>query len=103
MEAEVPWVEVADAKDAQIVSMITDGLITPGDDIVDTTTAITTTPKGYIRWTIADDENYLGSEIYMNEDGYLVQKYSEDMTYSPAELEIVDGELKGTTPLDAEE
>lgn len=103
VEAEVPWVEVADAKDAQIVSMITDGLITPGDDIVDTTTAITTTPKGYIRWTIADDENYLGSEVYMNDDGYLVQKYSEDMTYSPAELEIVDGELKGTTPLDAEE
>ena len=103
VEVQIPWVEVGDAKGCQIVSMVEDGLIAPGDDIVDTETAISEDEDGYIEWT-RDDEGYVGSEIEMDADGNLVQKYNDDMTYVPAELEIDgDGKLKGTTVIDAEE
>lgn len=99
---ELPWVEVGDASGCQIVSMMSDGVIVPGDDIVDTDTAIVhgIGEDGYILWNIHDDSHYLGSEISMDENGNLVQEYDDSMTYVPAQLEIEDGMLKGTTSED---
>ena len=99
---ELPWVEVGDASKCQIVSMLNDGIIIPGDDIIDTDTAIIQgiAQDGYILWNIHDDSNYLGSEIRMDENGNLVQEYDDSMTYVPAELQIENGELKGTTSED---
>lgn len=96
---ELPWVEVGDASKCQIVSMLNDGVIIPGDDIIDTDTAIIQgiAQDGYILWNIHDDSNYLGSDISMDENGNLVQEYDDSMTYVPAELQIENGELKGTT------
>ena len=103
VQVEVPWVEVADAKNLQIVSMAEDGLMAPGDDIVDTVTLRGTGSRnGYIRWRY-NDTDYLGSSISMDENGMLVQTYDDSMTYVPAELSIVDGNLAGTTAIDAEE
>ena len=99
---ELPWVEVGDASKCQIVSMLNDGVIIPGDDIIDTDTAIIQgiAQDGYILWNIHDDSNYLGSDISMDENGNLVQEYDDSMTYVPAELQIENGELKGTTSED---
>lgn len=100
---ELPWVEVGDAN-VQIVSLISDGTITRGDDIIDTDTAeLTNLPGyvGYIGWTIEDE--YMGSTISMDQSGNLVQTYEDDLQYAPATLEIVDGDLKVTTVVAADE
>ena len=103
---EVPWVEVGDASESQIVSLLTDGMIARGDDIIDTDTAeLTNLPgyDGYIGWTIDTEGEYIGSEISMDSNGNLVQTYDDSLEYAPATLEIVDGDLKVTTVVSEEE
>lgn len=103
---EVPWVEVGDASESQIVSLLTDGMIARGDDIIDTDTAeLTNLPgyNGYIGWTIDTEGEYMGSEISMDSNGNLVQTYDDSLEYAPATLEIVDGGLKVTTVVSEEE
>ena len=102
VEIELPWVEVGDAKDAQIVSMLTDGFMTVGDDIYETETEIVADPLDSIEWTW-DDTDYVGSEIGMDGEGNLVQTYDDSLEYAPAILEIVDGDLKVTTTIPQED
>ena len=90
VSVEIPWVEVADAKGCQIVSMLDDGVVTKPDEIVYTKTALTADPEGYVTWII-NDEDYIGSEIRMNSSGQLEQIYSDALAYDPATLEINDG------------
>lgn len=103
VQIEIPWVEVGDAKDCQIVSLLTDGLMARGDDIIDTTTAISVDQDGYVTWTM-DPDGYIGSEIQMNEGGQLEQVYDNSMKYVPADLEINnEGKLKVETVIKADE
>lgn len=97
VQVEIPWVEIGDAKECQIVSLLTDGIVTGPDDIVYTKTALSPDPDGYVTWTINDDD-YIGSDIRMNNQGQLVQVYSDTLAYDPADLEINDGgNLKAET------
>lgn len=97
VQIEIPWVEIGDAKDCQIVSLLTNGVVTRPDDIVYTRTMLTPDRDGYVSWIINDDD-YLGSEIQMNSEGQLEQVYSDALAYSPADLEINDnGNLKAET------
>lgn len=103
VQVEIPWVEIGDAKDCQIVSMMDAGIVTRPDEIVYTKTALTADPDGYVTWTINDDD-YVGSEIQMNEQGQLEQVYSDALAYDPADLEIDEsGSLKGETLAEPEE
>ena len=107
VEIQIPWVEVGDAKEAQIVSLTSDGLMAPGDDIVDTESGLvraagTDTPTGDIEWT-REEEGYVGSEIGMDANGRLTQTYNDDLSYVPAALSIVNGNLVATTVVAAEE
>ena len=107
VEIQIPWVEVGDAKEAQIVSLTSDGVMAPGDDIVDTESSLvraagTDTPTGDIEWT-REEEGYVGSEIGMDANGRLTQTYNDDLSYVPAALSIVNGNLVATTVVAAEE
>ena len=103
VQIEIPWVEVGDAKDCQIVSLLTDGLMARGDDIIDTATAISVDQDGYVTWTMNDD-GYVGSEIQMSDGGQLEQVYDNSMEYVPADLEIdSEGKLKVETVIKADE
>ena len=105
VQIEIPWVEIGDAKNCQIVSLLTDGQMARGDDIIDTTTAFGVGPDqdGYVTWTM-DDEGYVGSEIQMNDGGQLEQVYDDSMDYVPADLEIdSEGKLKVETVIKADE
>lgn len=103
VQIEIPWVEVGDAKNCQIVSLLTDGLMARGDDIIDTTTAISPDQDGYVTWTM-DPDGYIGSEIQMNEGGQLEQVYDNSMEYVPADLTIdSEGNLKAETVIKADE
>lgn len=103
VQIEIPWVEVGDAKDCQIVSLLTDGLMARGDDIIDTTTAISVDQDGFVTWTM-DPDGYIGSEIQMNDGGQLEQVYDNSMKYVPADLEINnEGKLKVETVIKADE
>jgi hypothetical protein len=103
VQIEIPWVEVGDAKDCQIVSLLTDGLMARGDDIIDTTTAISVDQDGFVTWTMNDD-GYVGSEIQMSDGGQLEQVYDNSMEYVPADLEIDnEGKLKVETVIKADE
>jgi hypothetical protein len=72
----IPWVEVADASDANVILTNTDGLW-PYDEIADTTVEIDPS-TGSLMWTIPD--NYItdnkGSVLLVNQDGHLIQSYS---------------------------
>lgn len=72
----IPWVEVADASDANVILTNTDGLW-PYDEIADTTVEIDPS-TGSLMWTIPD--NYItdekGSVLFVNQDGHLIQSYS---------------------------
>ena len=72
----IPWVEVADASDANVILTNTDGLW-PYDEIADTTVSIDPI-TGYLLWTIPD--NYIsgqkGSILSVDSDGHLMQSYS---------------------------
>ena len=99
---EIPWVEVADAKGCQIVSMSDEGIVTKPDDIIHTMTMVTPDPEGYVSWIVNDDD-YVGSEIRMNSSGQLEQIYSDALAYDPATLEINDGgNLNAETTLEPE-
>lgn len=103
VQIEIPWVEVGDAKNCQIVSLLTDGLMASGDDIIDTTTAISPDQDGYVTWTM-DPDGYIGSEIQMNDGGQLEQVYDNSMEYVPADLTIdSEGKLKVETVIKADE
>lgn len=103
VQIEIPWVEIGDAKDCQIVSLLTDGMMAKGDDIIDTVTAISPDQDGYVTWT-RNSEGYVGSEIQMNEAGQLEQVYDNNMDYVPANLEIdSEGKLKVETVIKADD
>ena len=93
VQVEIPWVEVGDAKNLQIVSMMEDGTTARPDMIIDTETSIN---GGYIDWMIRDSENYLGSELGI-QNGNLVQIYDDSLAYVPADLTMEDGILSATT------
>ena len=104
VQVDIPWVEVGDAKNCQIVSLLTDGAVIGGDDIITTRTVISPDRDGYVNW-IWDPDNYAGSEIQMNESGMLEQVYDNSMSeYVPADLEIDDsGDLKAETVVKADD
>ena len=103
VQIEIPWVEVGDAKNCQIVSLLTDGQMARGDDIIDTATAISADQDGYVTWTM-DPDGYIGSEIQMNDGGQLEQVYDDSMDYVPADLQIdSEGKLKVETVIKADE
>ena len=94
VQVEIPWVEIGDAKNSQIVSLLDEGVVTRPDEIVYTRTILTPDRDGYVSWII-NDNDYNGSTIQMNEGGQLEQVYSDTLAYSPADLEINDdGHLK---------
>lgn len=99
VQVEIPWVEVGDAKNLQIVSMMEDGTTARPDMIIDTETAVN---GGNIDWLIRDSENYLGSELGI-QNGNLVQIYDDSLAYVPADLTMEDGILSATTLEDPED
>ena len=94
---EIPWVEVGDASECQIVSTLTDGVMAGPDGIINTSTAISTDDNGYVIWSW-DNDGYVGSEIDMTENGELEQEFDVSMGYAPADLTINSGgNLEATT------
>lgn len=66
------------------------------DEIIETETRVSENENGYIEWVRSADDEYVGSELDVDDEGNLVQTYDDSFDYIPADLSMSDGDLSAT-------